>query len=102
MDGRRTNLLDYQVETAGLQSGSTGNDSGGHFCESHLDDGASRSLHDKHQGMSNFVLRNQIVTLFVTQNSESEFRERFRLLEFSISSRKSRSDQGTSRSRLDA
>ena len=69
---------------------------------SQIDDGASRSLHDKHQGMSNFVLRNQIVTLFVTQNSESEFRERFRLLEFLISSRKSRSDQGTSRSRLDA
>ena len=51
-DGRRANLWDYQVETAGLQSGSAGNDSGGHFCESHLDDGASRSLYDKHQGMS--------------------------------------------------
>ena len=44
--------MDYQVETAALQSGSTGNYSGGHFCESHLDDGASRSLNDKHQGNS--------------------------------------------------
>ena len=34
-DGRRANLWDYQVETAG----STGNDSGGLCCESHLDDG---------------------------------------------------------------
>ena len=51
-DGRRANLWDYQVETAGLQSGSAGNDSEGHFCESRLDDGASRSLHDKHQGNS--------------------------------------------------
>ena len=32
-DGRRANLWDYQVETAGLQSGSTGNESGGHCCE---------------------------------------------------------------------
>ena len=39
-DGRRANLWDYQVETAGLQSGSTGNDSWGHCCESHLNDGA--------------------------------------------------------------
>ena len=38
-DGRRANLWDYQVETAGLQSGSTGNDSWGHCCESHLNDG---------------------------------------------------------------
>ena len=38
-DGRRANLWDYQVETAGLQSGSTGNDSWGHGCESHLNDG---------------------------------------------------------------
>ena len=46
------NFWDYHVETAGLQSGSTGNDSGEHFCKSHLDDGASRSLHYKYQGMS--------------------------------------------------
>ena len=38
-DGRRVNPRDYQVETAGLQSGSTGNDSKGHCCESQLDDG---------------------------------------------------------------
>ena len=48
-DGRRANLWDYQVETAGFQSGSTGNDSRGHCCESHLDNGevehpASHSL----------------------------------------------------------
>ena len=39
-DRRRANLWDYQVETAGLKSGSTGNDSWGHCCESHLNDGA--------------------------------------------------------------
>ena len=38
-DGRRANLWDYQAKTAGLQSGSTGNESGGHCCESHLNDG---------------------------------------------------------------
>ena len=34
-DGRRANLWDYQVETAG----STGNDSRGHCCKSQHDDG---------------------------------------------------------------
>ena len=38
-DGRRANLWDYQAKTAGLQSGSTRNESGGHCCESHLNDG---------------------------------------------------------------
>ena len=39
-EDRRANLWDSQVETAGLQSGSTGNDSWGHCCESNLNDGA--------------------------------------------------------------
>ena len=38
-DGTPANLWDYQVETAGLQSGSTGNDSRGHCCKSQFDDG---------------------------------------------------------------
>ena len=38
-DGRRANLWDYQVDTAGLQFGSTGNGSRGHCCKSQFDDG---------------------------------------------------------------
>ena len=30
--------MDYLVEPSGLESGSAGNDSGGHCCGSHLDD----------------------------------------------------------------
>ena len=38
-DGLRVNPRDYQVETAGLQTGSTGSDSRGHCCKSQLDGG---------------------------------------------------------------
>ena len=37
-DGPRANIWDYQVETEGLQSGSTGNYCRGHCCKSQLDD----------------------------------------------------------------
>ena len=38
-DGPRANIWDYQVETTGLSSGRTGNDSRGHCCKSQFDDG---------------------------------------------------------------
>ena len=83
------------VETAGLESGRAGNDSGGHCCESHLDDGEERENEDD-KSRSCLVARDWR-RFFLGLVSKPEIK----CQKFSVSSRCARLNQRNSHSRLE-